>query len=67
MTEELMMEIANQKLEIANLKREIYWLRLALKNISMAANGGLESTADLSFEDTKACFFRTEFEETKEN
>lgn len=45
--------IEAQKAEIANLKREIYWLRHTLKNISITANGGLESTADLTFEDTK--------------
>lgn len=53
MTEELMMEIANQKLEIANLKKEIYWLRLSLKRISAETVIGLESTTDLNFEDTK--------------
>lgn len=53
MTDELTMEIANQKVEIANLKREIYWLRLVLKYISNVVNNGLESTTDLTFEDTK--------------
>ena len=52
--------IESQRAEIANLKREIYWLRLALKNISITANGGLESTADLTFEDTKEEFLRQE-------
>lgn len=60
MTDELMMEIANQKVEIANLKREIYWLRLVLKNISNVVNNGLESTTDLTFEDTKEEFLRQE-------
>ena len=53
-------EIANQKVEIANLKREIYWLRLVLKNISNVVNNGLESTTDLTFEDTKEEFLRQE-------
>lgn len=60
MTDELTMEIANQKVEIANLKREIYWLRLVLKNISNVVNNGLESTTDLTFEDTKEEFLRQE-------
>lgn len=45
--------IEAQRAEIANLKREIYWLRHTLKNISNVVNSGLESTTDLSFEDTK--------------
>lgn len=52
--------IESQKAEIANLKREIYWLRFVLRNISITADGGLESTADLTFEDTKEEFLRQE-------
>lgn len=52
--------IEAQKAEIANLKREIYWLRHTLKNISDVASSGLELSTDLSFEDTKEEFLRQE-------
>jgi len=52
--------IAAQKVEIANLKREIYWLRHTLKNISNVADSGLELSTDLSFEDTREQFLREE-------
>lgn len=45
--------VEDQKAEIAKLKREIYWLRHTLKNISNVVNSGLELSTDLSFEDTK--------------